>query len=375
MWRKMYQWFIQGAQPKSHCIALGDVPASTEVARTQSQARAAYQHGFPLGDHMIAWGATHESLAAQGITLTPGPYDKRDHHAIGGRYFDLDVTTVGLWRGSSIIGRPIEHAWYVIKSEPDIAHAQQAQRLQAQFVARWGPPESGNLHVSFPQGATSSQVCGRSEWTVGAVQLAVSWYGAPRAEHGNVNAGFVSITWSDTVAMAAPYLAEWQTRQDALGALFAPPESTQVMARITLRTERTAPYPHYASEPNPDRYTPAQLLAYRVLMHPDRLVTPPKYAAEADERTWLLWRAVSGGAWGVSNTFDTVFFTAGMVAKVEWTHTTPARGGGGECLTVGSMLGSCDALPLQDCDAIRAFIDALQRYGNVAYEFETYTDC
>jgi hypothetical protein len=364
----------------------GTKPTQFEADAAASESIEPYSQGFLLGNQSFPWGTTTDSLARQ-ISLTP-QLSQRTFKTAANREFGLDIVSAELFNFYSTLpvaqqqrfaARPIEQAWYTICSNPKSVekHRDQAQRMHAMMLTRWGKPTHGDLEAKFDGKQYASTVASYCVWELGggSVELRLSWYGAPRQETSadgstHMTAGFIALSWLDLAAAAKPFIGEWQTRQDALNEL----DGFSVLARAPLSAGASGPMPRYAPDgESPPPITDQDRLHWRVIHAPDRLITSTAIRKLLSPNESVMWRA--GDLWGASTLHDTVCFSQDEVVAVEWCHTTPGRGGGYEELKISSLSLMGDAKPLEQCDDVRAMVDAMKQVGRVEYAFSEYADC
>ncbi len=330
--------------------------------------------GFDVAGEWFAWGTTFDDVAQRGIRLQQDPRSatRRVVQAVG-RCFGGDYALVEL--ASYAQDRPIWSVSYQVPRSTWMDHIETITDAHGRLVTTLGPPTRGQGEARQLKRAHFGEVILYAVWQEAQAHWGVSWYGDVRHEHGHAISGSIYIGWDDVLAAAKPYLPSYRSQQQALGQLTV----ASVVAKLA-QPKRAQPSPPQViqapSKPIEDR---ALTEARRALSRSALCFTTPAlvqalglHDGTSSQTELVVWRSVAGHL--AASTAPTTLVTApGTPLPLQWTHLKPAKGGGGNSVTVGqgaNALGlSLDFQPLGDCIEILRFVEALKPLPDVSYQF------
>lgn len=267
--------------------------------------------GFFLGDAgFFPWGTRFDEIVPD---IEGTGYSSRTlqcAEALGLPTLSAEIT-------ASQPDRPILNITYQLADG-----ATAAKDVLARLVILLGAPRTIERDELSPYASSPDHVVLYATWTTrDQISIGLSIYGAPRATEFGDSLGALYLGWGDLEAAAAPWLADWQTANEAVA----------FDARSPGKIERFAvAYDVRASDAD-DRHR----IANRCLHTPDLLDTPEPIARMLGKREFALWSDASGRRWHLSTHAVTVVLGRPGTSLVKVASIEPARGGGSETIDVG----------------------------------------
>jgi hypothetical protein len=296
--------------------------------------------GFRIGEMLHPWGTRFDAIVTN---------HDRDGHASRAvpcsSAYGFDTVYVEL--SAPRPDRPVTNAAY------ELANVILAKDAFAKLVIKLGQPDSVSRE-EVPSGVTASNVVVlHAVWKRGSHVVSVSLYGASRPSDFGDGIGKLYVSWSDTEAAAAPFLAAWRADNEAIARASA-------TAKPTIFTVQ---YPIF----DPDY--PSSSAAKRALIMPEIFETPSDAAQRLGTRSFALWSDASG-AWYLSHGRDTIKLGGRRTTTVQVLEVAPAKGSGFAGIEVGSW-------SVRDVHKSRAIADAaaaLRRVPGIRIERQTGHD-
>jgi hypothetical protein len=154
------------------------------------------------------------------------------------------------------------------------------------------------------------------------VDIGLSIYGGIRTEKLGRSAGLISLSWTDTLAAAAPFVPAWRA---ASAALEESARSIAAFRRFDL-PEDVEPAERGLGPDDTDMRAAKRAL-YKRRLH----ATPQPILDRLDHRAFALWQSAADGQWVLSSVWDSVVLRD---VRVGWNEIRPAKAGGHSELSV-----------------------------------------
>jgi hypothetical protein len=327
---------------------------------------------FYVGDEVVEWGAKFEDLATTHFESAES-LDPRWKTFDGGRFFDIKMSAVHL--GSAFKNGPITQVFY------DIAHIKHEpffecqRKIHEHFIRGLGRPHHGDHMLIKRKHAFEGEIIGNSEWRNGSVRLGLSWFGAARNSGHSQSCGMFYVDWDDELAIARPYLSAWQSKREKfesiqssdfflLGSLFVLPQTTQVRQSFHFDARNPSLNVHLQN-------------AQRAIYSPNLLSTSRQLNSLVvrDAEKIFCWNSPENSCWGISNCFDTAYFSEGQVVNLSWDKVRPAKGPGGHYLSFGDLSVSLPyGDPIIEAE-IQQFFELVSQINGVVADVRDGSDC
>jgi hypothetical protein len=255
--------------------------------------------GFRIGEAFHRWGTLFDVVAPGRVSAGYASVELPCAAAYG-------FATVYAEPSAARPDRPVTSVAY------ELADTGAAPRyLFADLVKRLGQPDEVSREDG-PERANSSSVVLHANWTRDPVRIGISLYGAPRPSAFGDGLGRIYLSWNDTEAAAAPFLAAWTEANDAAVAAASDARPMVFPVRYDIYDEDYPPP------------SPAEL----ALQRPEILLTPPAIAARLVTTTFALWSDTARSRWYLSTARTTVPLGGAETSNVHFYDVAPARGGG-----------------------------------------------
>jgi hypothetical protein len=294
--------------------------------------------GFRIGDTLHPWGTRFQALVPD---ATGDGYVNHEIACTGAYGFEtiyVELTSAGA-------DRPVTSAAY------ELASVLTPKDAFARLVVKLGQP--GKVEREEEAAGDPGRVALYAYWRRDGYTLSVSLYGATRPSDFGDGIGRIYLTWTDTAAAAAPFLAEWKAGNDAV----ARASATAKPAIFTVR------YPIV------DRQYPAASASDRALSMPYLFETPAEAAKRLGSHSFALWSDGDGACY-LSHGRDTIKLGGPRTSIVQVLDIAPAKGSGFAGIEVG-------AWSVRDVHRSRAIADAaaaLKKVSGIKIERQTGHD-
>jgi hypothetical protein len=262
--------------------------------------------GFRIGEVLHPWGTRFDALVADDVGDGYASRDLPCSAAYGFETIYAEVTAAGA-------DRPVTGVAY------ELANVLQPKDVFARLVIRLGQPDQVDRGEVPPSSHASSSVVLHASWKRGTYTVGLSIYGAPRPSSFGDGLGKLYVSWADTQAAAAPFIAEWTAANEALARASATASPTVFAVRYPIFDPAHEP-------PSPST---------RALATPELFETPREAARRLGTRAFALWQD-DVGSWYLSTGRDSVRLGGPDTSTVQVLDIAPARGGGYSALEVGS---------------------------------------
>lgn len=327
---------------------------------------------FYVGDEVVTWGATFKDLVTT-QSKSAKSLDPRWRTFNAGRFFDIEMSAVHI--GLGFKDGPITQVWYdlaFLKNEPFFNFQQKIHNL---FIKALGRPDHGDQLLVTRKHAFEGEVIGNAEWRHGPVRLGLSWFGAARNSGCGQSCGIFYVDWDDELAVARPYLSAWQSKREKFESI--QPSEFCLLGSLTVlpQTIQIRKWFHFDA-PNPSLNIHLQN-AQRAMYMPNLLSTSRQLnglVGSTAEKV-VCWNSAEYSCWGISNCFDTAYFSEGQAVNLSWDKIRPAKGPGGHYLCFGDLSVS---LPYGDPtieDEIQQFFELVSRMNGVVADVRDGSDC
>lgn len=295
-------------------------------------------HGFRIGEALHPWGTRFQALVSD---ATDDGYVNREIACPGAYGFEtiyVELTAPGA-------DRPVTSVAY------ELAEVLAPKDAFARMVIKLGQPD--RIEREEAVAGDSGRVALYAYWRRAAHTLSLSLYGAPRPSDFGVGIGRIYLTWTDTKAAAAPFLADWKAGNEAIA-------RGSVTAKPAIFTVR---YPIV------DQQYPAASADDRALSTPYLFETPLEAAKRLGSHSFALWRDGDGACY-LSHGRDTIKLGGPRTSIVQVQDIAPAKGSGFAGIEVG-------AWSVRDVHRSRAIADAaaaLRKVSGIRIERQTGHD-
>lgn len=271
------------------------------------------EQGFAIDDVDYLWGATPGGISGAGRLP---PSTRYLHHDMPCRTA-FGFAAAGLTVSAPAPDRPVMSVSYELA----------APRFWRAETARWMDPlraRFGRPHTEGQQRdrRDSSSVVYWARWRRPTVEIGLSLYGGIRTVAFGRSAGLLYITWRDTAAAAAPFVAQWRATTAALA-----------QSAMTIAAFQRFDMPG-SLMPAGDPIDPhnASFEGWRALNGRNLLATPLPIGERLSRKSFALWQSGVDSRWALSNLWDTIVL--GDASAVLWMEVEPAKGSGYSSLSV-----------------------------------------
>lgn len=277
--------------------------------------------GFHLDGQLVDWGTLRGAARAL-PGLSPTKISAGWHDGIAFRSSEmLGIKTLSAFLRGPSDDRPVLSIVYEVDAA-DIDGARIVDVLAMQL----GLPKKHDTHEWSGGGYAWSTVVETAGWSFGDVSIGLSVYGGERDEVGGRSIAMLWHAWDESIA-AKPFIAEWQSRCDALTRYAKRRSSIDVFALDLPQNGFLVPD---GKKPSARQIAAAheRRAAHFSLHDPDMLATPAEIAAMIRTNGCALWTSAVDSIWCLSNRWDSKAFEIGKAVKASHAEIKPAKGGG-----------------------------------------------
>jgi hypothetical protein len=262
-------------------------------------------NGFRIDSALHRWGTCFDAIVAEDVGDGYVSHPLPCNAAYGFETVFVELT-------ADAPDRPVTSLAY------ELAATIEPRDAFARLVVALGQPGEISREEVSEDGSASDSVTLYATWNRDTWSIGLSLYGAPRPSELGDGVGKLYLSWTDTEAAAAPFIAAWATANQALAEA----------AKDASPTFFAVQYPIF----DPDQ--PAPSPSERALSNDAMLQTPADAAQRLGSGIFALW-SDKAGAWYLSTGRDTIRLAASKTATLQWIEYAPARGGGSSTLQVG----------------------------------------